>query len=238
MPTTAKNHFNNDINRAWAIFTNAQAVLASGNKSLADDLLLSAVAMSVGAMDAYLCDAFVDCLSTALRAYYQGTWPGSFPANYKHQMLPAGEVLNSARANRPLWSIRMAARKIMERENVLSISKVDDLFNPALPHGHKLWEDFMPKLMAHNRKRFTKYTAKTWPSVAVAQKQKEMKKVIASFKKRISGIVQIRHDWIHNCGRPKSSINTLTKLQALAAIRDIQTFIDELDNYINSHRIV
>jgi len=238
MPQTAKSHFNDDIKRAFEIFENGRRALAQGQSILGGDLMLSAVAMSVGAMDAYLCDAYVDCISVALRSYYLQSWPGSFPARYKKQMLPAGEVLNSTRANRPLWSIRMAARKIMERENMLSISKFDELFNPILPNGKKLWNELMPSLMKHNRKRFTRHTAKSWPNVPPAQKEKQLDKSINTFKTRIGSIVQIRHDWIHNCGRPKSAIKHLTRLQAFSAIRDIKIFIDELDAHIDANRIV
>jgi hypothetical protein len=131
----------------------------------------------------------------------------------------------------------MAARKVMERENVLAISKVDDLFNPILPTGQKLWEDFIPQLILHNRKKFTLHTSTSWAAVLPANKSKEAKKAIDIFKKRISSIVQIRHDWIHNCGRPRQAINNLTRLQALSAMRDIQTFIDELDQHIELHRL-
>jgi hypothetical protein len=240
MPITAKKHFDDDINRAWNIYKNAQQQLSAQGSDikLCNDLMLSAVAMSVGAMDAYLCDAYVDCLSSALRAYAQGKWPGSFPGGYKKQLLPAGEVLNSARANRPLWSIRMAARKVMERENILSISKIDDLFNPILPTGKKLWHDFIASLIAHNRIRFTQHTQTTISSLKGKNLDDAKKKAVTTLKSRVAYIVQLRHDWIHNCSRPKSSITKLTKLKALSAIRDIHTLIDELDKHIENNRIV
>lgn len=240
MPITAKKHFDDDIRRAWSIYQHAQLQLTAPNpdKKLCNDLMLSAVAMSVGAMDAYLCDAYVDCLSSSLRAYAQGKWPGTFPSGYKKQPLPAGEVLNNTRANRPLWSIRMAARKVMERENILSISRIDDLFNPILPAGKKLWPDFITTLIDHNRIRFTRHTQATIAGLSGKNLDDAKKQAVTALKTRVAYIVQLRHDWIHNCSRPKSSITKLTKRKALSAIRDIHTLIEELDKHIESNRII
>lgn len=240
MPKTAKRHFDEDISRAKNIFLHAKKLLSLGpsEKALANDLMLSAVALSVGAMDAYLCDAYVDCLSKALRAYYLKSWPGLFPSAYKKQTLPAGEVLKSTRTSRPLWSIRMAARKVMERENILSISKVEDLFNPVLPAGHKIWGDFIAVIIKHKRKRLTKYTPTTIAGLTGKALDAANKAATATFKRRISSIIQLRHDWIHNCSRPKVAITKITKLQTFSAIRDIDTFICELDTHIENYRVI
>ena len=119
---------------------------------------------------------------------------------------------------------------------MLQIAYVDENFNPVLPVGSKLWMDFIDVLVAKKRKRFTKYVPADFVGLNGDQTIKTKKKTISAFKKRISTIVQIRHDWIHNCGRPKSSIVDYTRRQAADCIRDIQTFVEEFDNHIETHR--
>ena len=43
------------------------------------------------------------------------------------QMLPEGEILKSTRQHRPLWRVRMAARKVMEKDNLLSLSRLEEI---------------------------------------------------------------------------------------------------------------
>src|SRR5712691_11115127 len=71
MPQTARRHFDEDILRARALLTEARRVPAA-RKTVAADMRRAAVAFAVGAMDAYLCDAHVDCLTRCLRAYREG----------------------------------------------------------------------------------------------------------------------------------------------------------------------
>lgn len=236
MPVTARSHFDQDISRANAIHANAAAMgAAPADPALKNDLLLSSVAMSVGAMDAYLCDAFVDCLTAALRSYRKGAWTGVFPSGYATQNLPAG-ILLTKKASRPNWAIRMAARKLMERQNVLSVSLVDDLFNPILPPMHKLWLNYIPKLIAHNRVRLTKHTSLTIAGLAGQPLEKAKKEAVSALKKRIGNIVQDRHDWIHNCARPKTAIKQTNATAAKRAIDDIKLFITTLDDHVETHR--
>ena len=76
MPTTAKSHFDGDIDRAFALLTHAHALVAAGDQTqFPKDIRGAAVAMAIGAMDAYFCDKYVDCLTTALSTYSTNTWP-------------------------------------------------------------------------------------------------------------------------------------------------------------------
>lgn len=136
MPTTFRTHFNEDIARAESLLARSQVMEnASEPERLFKDVRLSSVALAVGALDAYLSDAYVDCLTAVLRAYTQGQWVGGLPSTYSKQMLPAGEILKSSRQHRPLWRVRMAARKVMEKDNMLSLSRVEDCFNGILPNN-------------------------------------------------------------------------------------------------------
>ena len=237
MPETARRHFDEDIARAEALAEEGWRHESDGHIRLATDVRSAAIAMSAGALDAYLCDAYVDCLARALRAYFRGEWNGALPAFYAKQRLPAGELLDNSRTIRPLWSIRMAARKVMEREDMLNISRLNDHFNPILPPDQKVWADFLPMLFAHRRKRFTgPLMAEEIAALEGQDRTTAMNTAIAAVKKRLGGIIQIRHDWIHNCGRPRVAIVTYTHGEATARVRDIRDFVEGLDDHLETHR--
>ncbi|NLE73032.1 MAG: hypothetical protein GX604_00135 [Actinobacteria bacterium] len=72
---------------------------------LALDLRVAAIAMAVGAMDAHLCNKYVDCPSTVLKAYAKGRWNGSLPKACADARLPASDVLDTSRKAGPAWGI-------------------------------------------------------------------------------------------------------------------------------------
>lgn len=238
MVTTARNHFDEDIGRAEAMLEQARVLeIAAPADRLHDDVRIAAIAHAVGAMDAYLCDKYVDCLSRVLRAYAQGDWAGQLPTFYKNERLPVGEVLDTSRTARPAWGIRMAARAIMEKDNMLSPSRVDDMFNPVLPVNQKLWSDFIPLMLAHGYKHLTgPRTNAEIKTLAGKDREAATKKAISSLKARLGAIVQIRHDWIHNCGRPKTAIARYSHGEARLRIRDIRLFVETFDDHIEAHR--
>lgn len=236
MPRTARSHFDQDIFRAYRIHGQGAAMGANpADPVLKNDLLLASAAMSIGALDAYLCDAFVDCLTAALRAYRGGTWVGAFPSGYAKQNLPAG-ILLAKKASRPNWAIRMASRHLMERQNILSITRLEELFNPILPVSQKLWGTFIVTLIAHNRVRLTKHTASTITGLTGKPLADAKKEAVAAVKKRFASIIQDRHDWIHNCSRPKSAIKQTNDKAAKRVIDDVKLLIAKLDDHIESHR--
>lgn len=238
MPNTARTHFDEDIGRVEALLAHARQLENNGDpERVWQDIRLSAVAMSIGAMDAYLCDKYVDCLSSVLRAYSQDKWVGTLPKDYRNERLPAGFVLDTSRSKRPGWNIRMAARSIMEKENVLSLSRVDEMFNPILPSGKKLWADFIPTIIDLGRKRLSgPRTNAEIAALTGKQKEKATRKAISTMKGRISEIAQIRHDWIHNCSRPKSAIGKLGHQAAELRIRDVKDVVTALDDHIETNR--
>jgi len=65
MPTTARKHFGEDMKRARAVLLLGQRE-APSDADLASDLARSSVVFAVGALDAYLCDAFVDVLARTM----------------------------------------------------------------------------------------------------------------------------------------------------------------------------
>ena len=65
MPTTALAHFGEDVARARAIVAHADPLPAAtpAEQMLRSDLLRSAWMFSVGALDAYFCDAYTDIVA-------------------------------------------------------------------------------------------------------------------------------------------------------------------------------
>jgi hypothetical protein len=114
-----RKHFDDDYSRAKSLHEKAEVMENNGEERLAKDTRLSAVAMSVGAMDAYFCDAYVDCFTSVLRAYANGEWKNSWPNGYLKQDIPAEQALDAlrvspSRSDRPQWALRMTARNIMD----------------------------------------------------------------------------------------------------------------------------
>lgn len=237
--TAPRKHFDEDIVRAKGVLSLAKDLEDSGSDGrLHQDTRWSAVAMAVGAMDAYFCDAYVDCLTSVLRAYTTGYWNGDLPSVYAKRELPAGVVLSSSQKDRPLWAIRMAARKIMERDNMLAISRIEDQFNGILPQSQKIWTSLVEELVSYNYKRFTGTTESEISKLSGKALGDAKRKAISTLKKRIGDTIQKRHDWVHNCGRPKTAIMTLNHHQAAARIREIDALVVAFDDHIQKHRLV
>jgi hypothetical protein len=84
--------------------------------------------MAVGASDAYFCDAYGDLLARALRA--KSIQPGvQIPDRLNNLKVPVITVLSGTHEG---WRWRMAARELIEKENVLALKKIRELFNHFL----------------------------------------------------------------------------------------------------------
>ena len=237
MTTTFRRHFDQDISRAeslLALANGAAPVIRNGNRS--DDIRLAAVAMAVGAMDAYFCDAYVDCLARRLQSYKSGIL--DLPESYGRRNLPTAALLSPPQNLRPNWSLRMAARDVMEKENVLDLDRVTELFNPVLPEGETLWPNIMHRIIAQDWKRLTGIGKRDYGALPSRDQTKARKAAVRVMKDRVGETIQLRHDWIHNCGRPKNAIQTLTPAQAKARIREVRAVIEIVDEHLMSHRVV
>jgi hypothetical protein len=233
VPKTARKHFDEDIARAWALHELAAA--AEGKDAdLAFDLARTAVAFGVGALDAYLCDAFTDTLARSLKHSRQKRKP--VPSGYQKLTLPIGPLLGDYEV-RDNWGLRMAARALMEKDNMLQLGRLKDMFNPALPPNQRLWADLAPKFAALNRKRLTGYKAAEFQGLTSKAKMEAPAKVTKAVMTRMGKIVQRRHDIVHNCDRPKVAKQSLTITQAKAMLRDVQDFTTILDDHLQLNRL-
>ena len=68
LPATALKHFQQDIVRARALSAHAASlpVATAGEQLLRSDVLRSAWMFSVGALEAYFCDAYTDIVATTI----------------------------------------------------------------------------------------------------------------------------------------------------------------------------
>lgn len=231
MPKTARKHFDDDIARAWALHALSAA---ETDPDLAADVARTAVAFGVGAMDAYLCDAFADTLARTLKICQRDKT--DLPAAYAKLALPLGPLTKdyAVRAN---WGWRMAARQLMERDNLLQVSRLKELFNPSLPDGKKLWDDVAEDLIALNRIRMAAISKAAYVALRGKPKAKAKSKAHAEALRRIGTIVQRRHDIAHNCDRPRSAKKTMKIGSAQRMLRDVEDFVRILDEHLEAHRL-
>jgi hypothetical protein len=126
VPATARRHFDEDIARARAILAHAQvlpnlATTPEAERMLRSDILRSAWMFAVDALDASFCDAYTDIVAAAI----------SSKSRQSSIVLPDffGEIRFPIRAileddDNENWRWRMAAREMMERENVLGLGAI------------------------------------------------------------------------------------------------------------------
>ena len=237
MPATAKKHFDEDIDRSKAILETAHGMASETpeHRLVREDLMRSALMFAVGAADAYFCDAYADLVARILRAKTtQDTI--SIPAAVKNITLPVSALFYKT-GQRDNWKWRMAARGIVEKDNVLSLSKVQTLFNPFFRAGHKLFEvPVIERLViSHNApRRVTGVTRTQYQHLAGAALDSARKEIRKKMNERFSKIFQRRHDCIHNCDRPKLTIQSISYTRTDKVVKDIGLIVDVIDQHIEN----
>lgn len=222
MLETARSHFQEDIQRARALQTHAGAMPTG---VLSDDLLRSAWMMAVGACDAYYSDAYADLVSRALRA--KELEPKiEIPDKLNNLKVPAIAVLRHASGG---WRWRMAARELIEDENVLSLEKIRELFNQFLPNGKKLInQESIGDWITHRhaKSRLFGISGTCYRALRPQDRGKARKEALKQFKAHYKAIFQRRHDCIHNCDRPKIAPQKITSTEVDKRIQDIEFLVD------------
>lgn len=237
MPSTALKHFDEDISRARVLRT-----LACGRPHgraatalLRDDIFRSAWMFGVGALDAYFCDAYTDLVARTLMA-----------KNLQHTLrltsaiskiaLPVGAIFSpvSVRKN---WRWRLAARGLMEKNNVLSISQVQKLLNPFLSAGNKLFEASVIDSLIYNHnvpQRLVGITKTAFRALGGRDLDKARKIARKKLEVRIDSVCQRRHDCIHNCDRPKLALQAVNDSICKKALDDIEVLVHFCDGHLEA----
>ncbi|AHF94673.1 hypothetical protein OPIT5_23270 [Opitutaceae bacterium TAV5] len=190
---------------------------------------------SVGALDAYFCDAFADLIAKVLNCKREESGV-DIPDNLENLKIPVIAVISSDPSDG--WRWRLAARELIEDDNVLSFKKIKELFNRFFPDGRKvlcndhvadwiLHKDSRRRLFGISRTEFRKLVDKP-RNIALENSKKQL-------GERFESIFQRRHDCIHNCDRPKvaiqrAGIDTAEKVEKV--IDDISFFVNRMDETI------
>jgi hypothetical protein len=237
VPATALNHFNQDIARARAIVAHANPLPRSdaAEQMLRSDLLRSAWMFAAGAMDAYFCDAYTDIVAATIisKSRHQAA---NLPEFFYDIKFPVRAILESY-ANYENWRWRMAARKMMERENVLSLPAVQSLFNKFFRKGHRLFRDRMADWIVHPsaKQRLFGISRAGFSMLAANQKAQAIESAQEQMEDRYRDLFQRRHDCIHNCDRPRVSPQALHfGGTVLRVIQDAEFLVGRCDEHINA----
>lgn len=203
---------------------------------LRSDLLRSAWMFAVGAMDAYFCDAYTDIVAAAIIS--KNRYPAANLPDFFYEIrFPIRAILESY-VNRENWRWRMAARKMMERENVLSLSTVQTLFNKFFRQGHKFFRDRLPNWIVHPdaKKRLFGITRNAFLALPSDHLRKqEIRRAWEQMDDRYRDLFQRRHDCIHNCDRPRVSPQALPLSgTVLKVIQDAEFLVYRCDEHINA----
>ncbi len=236
MPVTALGHFTEDTQRARAILAHAETlpVTTEVERLLRSDLFRSAWMFAVGALDAYFCDAYTDSVATALSS--KSRQPAvTLPEFFYGIKLPIRAILEPY--TKQNWRWRMAARKMMERENVLSFDTIKGLFNKFFRVGFKFFNDVLHGWISHPEAKIRLFgvTRAAYLAMTPANQDTARKSALEKLDDRFSEFFQRRHDCIHNCDRPKMRPQDLARGgTVLKVIQDVEFFVNRCDEHINA----
>lgn len=189
---------------------------------------------AVGALDAYFCDAYTDVI--AAMASSKNRQPAITLPEWAYDVkFPLRAVLENY--DNTNWRWRMAARKMMERENVISLKAVQDLFNKFFRKGRRFFRDQLDAWMSRPDARIRLFGVSRLDFMMKTPSDRQAAREVAidQFEERFRTIFQRRHDCIHNCDRPRVSPQPLDKGgTVLKVIQDIEFLVCRCDEHINS----
>ena len=237
MPVTALNHYQDDIARAKGIVNHA-AVLPAGTsaeQALRSDLLRSAWMFAIGALDAYFCDAYTDVVAATIISKSREE-AVSLPDFFYEIRFPVRAILEPY-TNNENWRWRMAARKMMERETVLSLETIQKLFNKFFQKGRRFFHDLLPNWIVdpEAKKRLFGITRSAFLALPRAEQRAATSTAWEQMQERFRNLFQRRHDCIHNCDRPKVSPQPLDRPgTVLKVIQDVEFLVPRCDQHIHA----
>jgi hypothetical protein len=236
VPATGLQHFREDIARARAIVAHADPLPRSNQaeRLLRSDLLRGVWMFAVGASDAYFCDAYTDIV--AVTASSKSRQPGITLPEWVYDIkIPIRAVLEEYDyAN---WRWRMAARRMMDRESVIALSNIQNLFNKFFRKNHRFFRDLLDAWMSRpeSNERLFGISRSDYVALNDADKHKAREIAVDQFEDRFRSNFQRRHDCIHNCDRPRMAPQPLDKgSTVLKVIQDIEYLVNRCDEHITS----
>jgi len=178
----------------------------------------------VGASDAFFCDAYADLISRTFRA--KASQPdGQIQDKLNNLKVPVVTVLDCSNS----WRWRMAAREMIEKENVLSIQRIKDLLNIFCRDRHKLLtRETVEKWILHadTMQRHFGISRHGYQQTPTPDKATAKKNALEKFGRRMQSVFQRRHDCIHNCDRPKLAIKAISANATQKALEDVSFLVN------------
>lgn len=226
---TAKSHFDEDVTRAEALLAHAAGV---ENDLLRTDILRGSWMMAAGATDAYFCDAYADLISRVLKAK-ELQKNMKLPDTLGDLRMPVTAVLRADDG----WRWRMAARALVEKQSVLSLSEIKTLFRRFCRASNKLLVQANVEswiVDQHATKRLWGVTRTNYLALTAEAKRSTRESALKTFERRIDQIFQRRHDCIHSCDRPRTAVQSLTSDEADKAIRDLKFLVQRCQAHLSA----
>ena len=236
MPATALQHFSEDILRTRAILAHAQVlpVATAAEQTLRSDLLRSAWMFAVGALDAYFCDAYTDVVAASVSSKSRQK-SMSLPAFVSSIKFPIRAILEEYENTD--WRWRMAAREMMEKESVLSLGAVQDLFNKFFRDVHRLFGDVLHGWITHPdaKPRLFGFAPSSYLLMTPKDRDAARRAARRHFENHFRELFQRRHDCIHNCDRPRVRPQPMkAATQVAKVIEDVEFLVRRCDGHIDA----
>jgi hypothetical protein len=131
----------------------------------------------------------------------------------------------------------MAARRMMDRENILKLTTIQSLFNKFFRSGRRLFGDVLESWITHPdaKKRLFGTTRAAFSGLAGVDRDHARRLAKDQMNERYGMIFQRRHDCIHNCDRPRVSPQRLVLCgTVLKVVQDVEFLVSRCDEHINS----
>ena len=235
MPATALQHFNEDIARARAILAHADPL--GRGRTRPSCCFAPTCCVAPGCSPLARWSLLLRCLYGHRRGHSQlkSRQPAITLPDWAYDIkVPIRAVLEDYdKAN---WRWRMAARRMMERENVISLSAITTLFNKFFRKGHGS-SGICSTPGCLGRMRGFAFSAPSADYMTMNNTDKHAAREVAidQFEDRFKMIFQRRHDCIHNCDRPRVSPQQLNKGGiVLKVIQDVDYLVQRCDEHFNS----
>lgn len=203
---------------------------------LRSDLLRSAWMFAVGALDAYYSDAYTDVVAATIISKSRHA-SMVLPEFFYDIKFPVRAILEPYAIN-VNWKWRMAARQMMERENVLSLDTIRRLFNKFFRKGYRFFdENRLDSWITHPeaKKRLFGVTRSAYLKLTGSARDAERINARDQMTERYGVIFQRRHDCIHNCDRPKVAPQPLVVAgTVLKVVEDVEFLVHRSDEHIEA----
>jgi hypothetical protein len=190
---------------------------------------------AVGALDAYFCDAYTDIVAAAIIA--KSRHPAmTLPDFFYDIEFPVRAILEPY-ANNVNWRWRMAARKMMEREAVIRLKAIQELFNKFFPPGRRFFRDLLPNWIRHPdaKKRVFGIARGAFGALPAKDQNAAADSAWRQMQDRYGQMFQRRNDCIHNCDRPRVAPQPLALAGTVRnVIQDIEFLVYRCDEHISS----